>query len=89
MDTVIFATYPFVAYDHFVDRRLNSNESKDAYLAELLRLSTLYGGVSNRRLACAFVSVLPKHVRKLLRASFRMDALDVKQSLERASHTER
>lgn len=38
---VVFATDPFVAYDLFVARRLNANESVDVYLADLRRLVNL------------------------------------------------
>lgn len=56
---VAFATDPFVAYNLFVDRCLNSNKSVDVYLADLRRLSTLYRGVFDHGIACTFVTGLP------------------------------
>lgn len=74
---IAFATDPFIAYDQFVARRLNSSEFVDVYIADLRRLSTLKGGLSDRGLACAFVAALPEDKGCLFRASSRMDTLDV------------
>ncbi|KRY48689.1 hypothetical protein T03_15204 [Trichinella britovi] len=56
-----FAADPFVAYDQFVSRKLGPHESHDVFLAELRRLATLFGGVSEEALACAFVAGLPEN----------------------------
>ncbi|KRX12120.1 hypothetical protein T07_7195, partial [Trichinella nelsoni] len=45
-----FAADPFVAYDQFVSRKLVPDESPDVFLAELRRLATLFGGVSEKAL---------------------------------------
>ncbi|KRY07334.1 Pol polyprotein, partial [Trichinella patagoniensis] len=79
-----FAADPFVAYDQFVSRRLGPDESPDVFLAELRRLATLFGGVSEKALACAFVAGLPENVRQLLRAGSRMEDLGLSQILTRA-----
>ncbi|KRY40951.1 hypothetical protein T01_13273, partial [Trichinella spiralis] len=60
-----FMTDSFVAYDQFVSRKLGPDESSDVLLAELRRLATLIGVVSEKALACAFVAGVPQHVRQL------------------------
>ena len=70
-----FAADGFMAFDQFVERRLHHGESVDVYLAELRRLSVLFGGISNQGIACAFVRRLPDRVKSLLCASTRMDGL--------------
>ena len=79
-----FAADPYVAYDQFVSRKLRPGESPDVYMAELRRLATLFGGMNDKALACAFVSGLPEEIRQLLRAGSRMEALDLDQILTRA-----
>ncbi|XP_003370059.1 conserved hypothetical protein [Trichinella spiralis] len=79
-----FAANPFVAYDQFVSRKLGPDESPDVFLAELKRLATLFGGVSEKALACAFVAGLPENVRQLLRAGSRMEDLGLNQIITRA-----
>ncbi|XP_066963421.1 uncharacterized protein [Macrobrachium rosenbergii] len=79
-----FAVDPYVAYEQFVSRKLHSGEAPDVYLAELRRLGSLFGGISEKALACAFVAGLPERVRQLLRAGSRMEALDLEQILARA-----
>lgn len=74
---IAFVTHPFIAYDQFIARCLNSNGSVDVYLADLHRLSTLYSGVSDHGLA--FVAELPE-----LCALSQMDLLDVNQLLDQA-----
>uniref|UniRef100_A0A5S6Q1G1 Uncharacterized protein n=1 Tax=Trichuris muris TaxID=70415 RepID=A0A5S6Q1G1_TRIMR len=61
-----FAVDPYVAYELFVMRKLGVDESPDVFLAELRRLTSLFVGVSERTLACAFVA--GEGVRQLLRA---------------------
>ena len=56
----------------------------DVYLADLRRLSSLYGGVSVTALLCAFVVGLPDTVRQLLRAGTRLKAMKLDQVLDRA-----
>ena len=78
-----FAHDPFVAYDRFVGRKLLPSESADVYLAELRRLSSLFGGISDTGLACAFVAGLPEDVRQILRAGCRVESLNLDQLLAR------
>ena len=42
-----FAHDSFVAYEKFVLRKLLPNETVDVFLAELRRLSALFGGISD------------------------------------------
>lgn len=79
-----FAADPYVAYDQFINRRLRAGESPDVYLADLRRLASLFGGLTDKALACAFVAGLPEEIRQLLRAGSRMEALDLDQILTRA-----
>ena len=79
-----FAADGFMAFDQFVKRQLNHGKSVDVYLAELRRLSVLFGGISNQDLACAFVQGLPDRVKSLIRASTHMDGQSIDQLLARA-----
>ena len=74
----------FVAYDTFIARRLGPSETVDVYLADLRRLASLFGGVSERALACAFVSGLPDSAKQILRAGSRMETMSLSQLLARA-----
>ncbi|KAK4310299.1 hypothetical protein Pmani_018118 [Petrolisthes manimaculis] len=74
----------FTAYELFMARRLKSDEVVDVYLADLRRLSYLFGGVSDTALLCAFVAGLPDTVRQLLRAGTRLEAMKLDQVLDRA-----
>ncbi|KAK8378636.1 hypothetical protein O3P69_009379 [Scylla paramamosain] len=64
--------------------KLRSGESPDVYLSELRRLASLFAGISDKALACAFVTGLPEDVRQLLRAGSHMEALDLSPVLARA-----
>ena len=79
-----FAVDQYVAYELFIGRKLRSGETPDVYLAELRRLASLFGGMSDKALACAFVAGLPEGVRQLLRAGSRLETLDLDQILARA-----
>lgn len=79
-----FAQDSFLAYEQFVGRKLRPGEAADVYLADLRRLSALFGGVSDKALSCAFVAGLPDSVRQILRAGSRMDSLSLDQLLTRA-----
>ena len=50
-----FAVDGFMAFDQFAERWLHHRESVDVYLAELRRLSVLFGGISDHGLACQIV----------------------------------
>ena len=79
-----FAMDQLAAYDAYSSRRLQPGESADVYLADLRRLATLYGGVPDRALACAFIAGLPDTVRSTIRAGTRAEALDLASILARA-----
>jgi len=75
-----YAPDSFGAYDRFVARRLQPGETVNEYLAELQQLDQLVG---ERRMICAFVSGLPQDVRRLLRASSRMDGMTLGELVDR------
>ena len=79
-----FAQDSFLAYEQFIGRKLRHGEAADVYLADLRRLASLFGGVSDTALACAFVAGLPDSVRQILRAGSRMESLSLIQLLTRA-----
>lgn len=80
-----YATDRFNAFDQFMGRRLRPGETVDEFLAEMHRLARLVGEpLPDRWMACAFVSGLPHHVRQLLKASSRMDDMNLEQILTRA-----
>ncbi|KRZ70968.1 hypothetical protein T10_8716 [Trichinella papuae] len=73
----------------FRESLLGSDESPDYQqrltpLAELWRLRTLFGGVSEKALMCAFVAGLSENVRQLLRVGLRMEDLGLSQIPSRA-----
>ncbi|KAK8385694.1 hypothetical protein O3P69_016461 [Scylla paramamosain] len=78
---VTFAVDPYMAYEQFIGRKLHLGESPDVYLAELQRLASLFGGMSDKALACAFVAGLLESICQLLRAGSCMEALDLDQIL--------
>ncbi|MPC63075.1 hypothetical protein E2C01_057167 [Portunus trituberculatus] len=78
-----FAMDPYIANEQFISRKLQAGESPDVFLAELRRLASLFGGMSEKGLACAFVAGLPESIRGLLRAGSRMETLDLPQILAR------
>ncbi|KFD49845.1 LOW QUALITY PROTEIN: hypothetical protein M513_09312 [Trichuris suis] len=82
--TAAFAVDRFAAHRQFASRRLNMGESPDVFLADLRRLGTLAGGVSESFLGCAFVAGLPEYVQDLLRAGARMEELTLNQLVARA-----
>ncbi|CDW60330.1 BTB 2 and zf-CCHC domain containing protein [Trichuris trichiura] len=63
---------------------MKADEPPDTFLAKLRRLAALFGGVSEKTLACAFVAGLPGRVRQLLRAGARTEELSLNQLLARA-----
>ena len=64
--------------------KLRPEETVDVYLAELPRLSVLFGGMSEKGLTCAFIVGMPKSVEELLRASPQVDNMDISVVLARA-----
>ena len=79
-----FALDKFTAYERFMDRRLYAGESVDVYVAELQQLATLFGGMSEEGLSCAFVAGLPNAVKQVLKAGARVDSLSLSELADRA-----
>lgn len=79
-----FALDQYAAYESFSVRRLRAGESTDVYLADLRRLATLFGGIPERALACAFIAGLPDSVRQTIRAGSRAESLNLADVLARA-----
>ena len=57
-----FAVDAYTAYEQLVTRKLKHGEVVGVYLAELKRLSTLFGGLPGRAFACTFAAGLPEEV---------------------------
>ena len=53
-----FALSPVTAYKQFAARHLQLGETVDVYLAELHKLATQFGGMTERGLVCAFIAGL-------------------------------
>lgn len=79
-----FAVDPYIAYEQFINWKLQTGESPDVFLTTLQCLASLFGGMSEKGLACAFVAGLPEGIQQLLRAGSRMETLDLGQILTRA-----
>ena len=79
-----FALSPVTAYKQFAARRLHPGETVDVYLAELRKLATQFGGMTERGLGCAFIAGLPEHAENLLQATTRVDDLLISEILARA-----
>ena len=79
-----FALSPVTAYKQFAARRLRPGETVDVYLAELRKLATQFGGMTERGLVCAFIAGLPEHAENLLQATTRVDDLPISDILARA-----
>lgn len=79
-----FAVDKYNAYEQFVTRKLREGEAVDVYLADLRRLATLFGGMTEDGVGCAFIAGLPETVRRTLRAGSRMEKMDVSELLTRA-----
>lgn len=79
-----FALDQYAAYEAFTARRLQPSESADVFLADLRRLSALFGGIPERALVCAFVAGLPEDVRRTIRAGSRAEELSLVSIVARA-----
>lgn len=79
-----FALDQYAAYEAFAARRLMPGEAADVFLADLRRLATLFGGLPDRALVCAFVAGLPDTVRQTIRAGSRAEGSDLTTVLARA-----
>ena len=67
----------YSAYEAFAVRRLMPGESGDVFLADLRRLSELFGGVPKPALPCAFMAGLPNSARQTIRTGSRADEFEV------------
>ena len=79
-----FALSPVTAYKQFAARRLCPGEMVDVFLADLHKLATQFGGMTERGLVCAFIAGLPEHAVNLLQATTRVDDLPISEILARA-----
>ena len=79
-----FALSPVTAYKQFAARRLRPEETVAVYLAELRKLATQFGGMTERGLVCAFIAGLLEHAENLLQATTRVDDLPISDILARA-----
>lgn len=79
-----FAVDKFAAYEQFRARRLRADESVDVFLADLQRLSSIFGGIADVGLGCAFVAGLPESARHALQTGARMESLSLSEIVDRA-----
>ena len=79
-----FAADKFMAFEQFTTRHLQTGESVDVYLSDLQRLASLFGGLSDEGLGCAFVAGLPEAAKQVLRAGARIEALTLVELVDRA-----
>ena len=61
--------------------KLRPEETVDVYLAELWKLSVLFGGMSEKGPTCAFMAGMPKSIEELLQASSQVDNMDISEVL--------
>uniref|UniRef100_A0A5S6Q1R7 Retrotransposon gag domain-containing protein n=1 Tax=Trichuris muris TaxID=70415 RepID=A0A5S6Q1R7_TRIMR len=71
-------------YEKVKQALLGAQASPDVFLGELRRLASLFGGVSETAIGCAFVTGLPEYVQDMLTAGARMEDLSVDGLLTRA-----
>ena len=81
-----FAMDAFSAFDQLKMRSLQDGESVDVYMAELRKLAALAGVSSDNLLRCSFVTGLPKSVSAQIRATARVECMEL-DSLVRAART--
>lgn len=79
-----FATDPATAWEQFETRSIRLGETVDVYLAELKKLTVLFGGLPERALAYKFLSGLPAGAKQLLRATSTMSSLPLSDLVDRA-----
>ena len=76
---IAFALNPMTAYKQFAVRHLHPGETVDVFLAELRKLMTQFGAMTEQGLVCAFIAGLPEHAEKLLQATTRVDNLPISE----------
>ena len=79
-----FTLSPVTAYKQFAVRCLRPGETVDVYLAELCKLATQFGGMTDQGLVCTFTAGLPEHAENLLQATTRVDDLPISEILAHA-----
>ena len=79
-----FAEDKFDAYGRFERMKLQHGEPVDVFVAELRRLSSLFGGMPNDSLACALVAKLPETTRRVLQAGSRVETMTLSEITSRA-----
>ena len=79
-----FGLDSFTAYEKFVKRQIKEGESVDVYLADLKRLSSLFGCTSEKLVSCAFTAGLPDRTKQALRAGARIESMGLSEIVERA-----
>lgn len=79
-----FAIDPATAWEQFEARTLRTGETVDVYLAELKKLTVLFGGLPERALAYKFLAGLPTGAKQLLRATSSIASLPLNDLVDRA-----
>ena len=79
-----FAVDKFAAYEQFRVRQLRAHESVDVFLADLQRLASIFGGMDDIGLGCAFVAGLPESAKHALQTGARMESLALSEIVDRA-----
>lgn len=79
-----FGLDKFSAYEEFASRKLRPGEPVEVYLAELRKLASSFGGVTEEAMSCAFVAGLPDASKRLLRAGARIEAMSLRDIVLRA-----